>query len=187
MNEKICTKCKLLKPFSEYHKGNDKFGYDYRCKGCSHKTWSNVPIEERRKRNRLRSKKKTSDYLHECYVRERKKNPRKFILNHAKARAKAKDLDINIDIEDIVLSDICPILGIPMSFSEPVRGACGINKDNSYSLDRIEPNKGYVKGNVIVCSHRANVLKNNGSLEEHRKIVEFLEKWQRENEESIST
>ena len=39
-------------------------------------------------------------------------------------------------------------------------------EDNSYSLDRIDSTKGYIKGNVWIISKRANVIKNNATLEE---------------------
>jgi hypothetical protein len=50
----------------------------------------------------------------------------------------------------------------------------------SPSLDRIDNNKGYIKGNVEVISWKANIMKSNASPEE---LVEFakaiLEKFQR--------
>jgi len=42
-------------------------------------------------------------------------------------------------------------------------------------IDRLIPELGYVKGNVTWMSRRANQLKNNGSLRELRKIVEWME------------
>jgi hypothetical protein len=34
MKTKICNKCKIEKPFSEFHKGNDKNRLRYECKSC---------------------------------------------------------------------------------------------------------------------------------------------------------
>ena len=45
--------------------------------------------------------------------------------------------------------------------------------ENSPSLDRIDPGKGYVKGNVQVISMQANRMKNDGSIEE----LLLLSKW----------
>ena len=42
---------------------------------------------------------------------------------------------------------------------------------DSPSLDRIVPELGYVKGNIRVISNRANHLKSDATLEEHRKIL----------------
>jgi hypothetical protein len=55
-------------------------------------------------------------------------------------------------------------------------------QENSPSFDRVDSSKGYVKGNVIVCSWRANRIKNDGTAEEHRKIYEFLSKYIDKNE-----
>jgi hypothetical protein len=34
MKTKVCSKCKIEKPFSEFYKGNDKHGLRYDCKSC---------------------------------------------------------------------------------------------------------------------------------------------------------
>lgn len=46
-------------------------------------------------------------------------------------------------------------------------------KNNSPSLDRIRNELGYVRGNVIVISNRANRLKSDASIEELRDIASF--------------
>ena len=51
----------------------------------------------------------------------------------------------------------------------------GNSKSNSPTLDRIDNNKGYVKGNVKVISHRANSLKSSGTILEFTKIIEYIE------------
>ena len=42
-------------------------------------------------------------------------------------------------------------------------------------MDRINNDKGYTKGNIMVMSWRANDLKANGTLEEHRKLTKWME------------
>jgi hypothetical protein len=99
-----------------------------------------------------------------CYrnsTRKKGQDPRSSMLCRAKYRAKQKDLDFNITKEDIVIPDICPLLGTPMK---------------SPSLDRIIPSKGYIKGNVWVISNRANTLKNDASIQELELLVENLKK-----------
>jgi len=34
MEKKICSKCRIEKEICEFHKGNDKNGYQYKCKEC---------------------------------------------------------------------------------------------------------------------------------------------------------
>jgi hypothetical protein len=72
-------------------------------------------------------------------------------------------------MDDISIPDHCPILGIPLF---PRRGKQG-GSDNSPSLDRIEGKFGYVKGNVIVISNRANRLKSDATIKELRDIASF--------------
>lgn len=90
------------------------------------------------------------------------------ILHNALARAKRHGLAFNIDLSDIVIPVVCPVLGIPL-----VRGIGKIHY-GSPSLDRVRPRLGYVKGNVRVISHRANTLKRDSTLAEMEKVVADL-------------
>lgn len=47
--------------------------------------------------------------------------------------------------------------------------------DDSYSLDRIDSSRGYVKGNIWVISLRANRIKNDSTVEELRLIADKVE------------
>lgn len=98
----------------------------------------------------------------------RRKNPEKALLIHAKARAKSKGIPFELTVSDIVIPDTCPVLGIPL-----VSGGKG--EPGLPSLDRILPERGYVPGNVAVISYRANMLKNQSSLTELKKLVIWLE------------
>lgn len=104
---------------------------------------------------------------------QRCKNKRKIsltqrILRTAKSRAKKLNLPFTISLADIIVPERCPILNIELAENE-FRA-----KDNSYSLDRIIPEKGYIPGNVQIISQRANLLKSNASIEELEKVVAFL-------------
>ncbi|WP_145960516.1 hypothetical protein [Novosphingobium meiothermophilum] len=50
---------------------------------------------------------------------------------------------------------------------------------NSPSLDRIEPELGYVPGNTIVISNRANRLKSDATIDELRAIASFYATFRR--------
>jgi hypothetical protein len=65
----------------------------------------------------------------------------------------------------------CPVFNIPFTISKK-----GESRDCSPSLDRIIPNLGYVQGNVVIVSLKANRMKNNGSLEDLRKVLHFYER-----------
>lgn len=98
------------------------------------------------------------------------RHPKRYMFLGAKYRAKRDNLEFNITEEDIEIPEVCPILGIPLEMK------FGEGKTNSSpSLDRIDNNKGYLKGNVQVVSWRANYLKSNGTLGEFRSLVRWLE------------
>ena len=95
----------------------------------------------------------------------------------SRSRAKKRGIPFNLDKEYLksIWTDTCPILGI--RFVQGRRGErAGL--DNSPSLDRIDPAAGYIKGNVCFISNRANCIKNCGSIEEHKKIIEYMERTQ---------
>lgn len=91
-----------------------------------------------------------------CYSPESK------MLRRAKCRAKERNIDFNIEKEDIVIPEYCPILKIPIVYHSGSSGG----KINSPALDRIDNSKGYVKGNVIVISHLANMMKSCANKEQ---------------------
>ncbi len=99
-------------------------------------------------------------------------NPTSLLFNNAKSRAKVRGIEFTITIDDVVIPDVCPVLGIPLFFRESVGDRS--RNDNNPSIDRIDSNIGYVKGNIVVMSWRANHLKNDGTLDEFKKLVKFL-------------
>lgn len=92
----------------------------------------------------------------------RLKNPAYTLYRYAKHRATKKEIDFSIDVTDVVLPTHCPILGIPLTMNSGAHGG----KDNSYSLDRIDDSKGYVKRNVQVISYLANSMKRNATKQQ---------------------
>jgi hypothetical protein len=62
------------------------------------------------------------------------------------------------------------VLGIVLEFGKTSEKAW---RDNSPSLDRIVPEKGYVRDNVLVVSYRANRIKNDATISELQQIAAF--------------
>ena len=92
----------------------------------------------------------------------------------AKARAAQKGLEFTLSIEDVVIPEYCPVLGIKLS---PSVGAGRISCRNfgaSPSIDRIDNSKGYTPDNIQVISNRANQLKSDGSLDEFERIAQYM-------------
>jgi hypothetical protein len=92
------------------------------------------------------------------------------IVYSAHQRAKAKGLPFDLTAEDVVVPEVCPVLGIPLVVNKGYKG----NPANSPSLDRLIPARGYVKGNVVVMSARANSIKQDAGSEEVSKVAEWL-------------
>lgn len=86
----------------------------------------------------------------------------------AKRRAKRDNLPFTILESEIIVPEICPVLGIKMQIG------IGSRSDNSPSLDKIIPNKGYVKDNIKVISYRANRFKSDALLEEVEKVAAYM-------------
>lgn len=89
-----------------------------------------------------------------------------------KQNAKAKKWGWSLTPTDILYPTVCPILGLTLNWFAEYR------EENSPSFDRIDPTKGYIPGNVIVCSWRANRIKNDGTAEEHRRIADYIDSLQ---------
>ena len=88
----------------------------------------------------------------------------------AKHRAKRKGVPFNIELSDIVIPDICPVLGLQID-------RLAFDRQVSPSLDRVIPELGYTKGNIQVISMRANRLKSDTNLEDAIKLVSYLKSY----------
>lgn len=90
------------------------------------------------------------------------------MVRNARKRARETGVPFNITKKDITIPTHCPVLGIPL-FQSVGRGG----GDNSPSLDKVRPEEGYVAGNVIVVSSKANRIKSNATIQELRDIASF--------------
>ncbi len=90
------------------------------------------------------------------------------ILANSRARAKKKNMEHNIQLKDLydLYDGICPVLGIPYEDGG----------DYVVSIDRIYSDQGYVKGNIILMSWRANRIKFNATKQELTQLLNFLDK-----------
>lgn len=193
--EKKCTKCGIVKPLTEYfkHSGTlDRYGCE--CKKCEA---DRRVIRYQQNVNMRQSEEYTEKKCSECnrllpitmfgltpaikggrqtkcndcisahtkqyYSDPEKRNMR--ILGLIRDRARKNNIPFNLTIDDITYPEFCPILGIPLLLDG--------NKDNYPSVDRIIPELGYVKGNIIVISYRANRIKNDATVVELEQIALF--------------
>lgn len=100
----------------------------------------------------------------------KRKNPERAMWLSAKERAKKSGIPFNIDVSDVVIPDVCPILFVPMA-----KGGSG--HPHAPSLDRINNKLGYVKGNVAVISRAANSLKSNLDIDTIHSLLRYMGSW----------
>jgi hypothetical protein len=124
----------------------------------------NKPINEFRRKDRNHCKECERAYQNQKKLDQ----PEQYLYTRAKTRAKKAGKEFNLTLDDLVIPTHCPYLGIPLVISKKAPGP------NSPSIDRIDATKGYVKGNVVICSYRANAIKNDATLTELLQIATKL-------------
>lgn len=193
-----CKRCGENKPLRLFSKDRQrKDGIAYYCKSCqsiSHaerrKRWAkenNIPDEMQciKCEKTLPNTDFGKDKSRPKGIRPECKNCRKIlrsdpyrnthagwcrvIFSLARRRAKEKGLPFSLVPEDVPIPEVCPVLGIPLNHGT------GRRHDGSPTIDRIINDLGYVKGNVIVISWRANRIKSDATLDELRAITSFYE------------
>lgn len=98
------------------------------------------------------------------------------MFTDARLRAAKKGWDFDIEVEDIIVPERCPILGIKLEHN------VGHSKANSPSIDRINNDGGYTKDNIWVISTLANNMKSSATKKELRTfslwvLKDFLIGW----------
>ena len=156
-----CVVCKEKKPLSEFY--TDKYsrnGYRSKCKKC-HIAQNSSPedLEKKKTYNRIR----------------KNKNPKQYMYYSAKYRAKRLGIPFNITLDDIYVPKTCPIFGTVLKYGDKY------TTNDSPSLDRVNPELGYVKGNVCVISYNANRLKRDATIEVMERIVSYMKSYRNAN------
>ena len=75
----------------------------------------------------------------------------KAALGRARKRARKSRVEFDLMPEDLAFPNVCPFTLLPFEFN-------GASPQNP-SIDRIKPDRGYVRGNVRIISMRANIAK----------------------------
>jgi len=142
-----CSVCNIEKEETEFNRIKGK------CNPCCH------ILEYERDKGRMNDSENGENY----YLR-------KVILRHAKERSKRKKLEFNLTLAYLISlkNNICPILGCEILYKS------GVDNKRSASLDRIDPNKGYVTGNVKIVSFEGNTLKNKNDIRSLLKTIKYM-------------
>lgn len=155
---RVCAECGETK----MHQGHGLCATCYGRRKRRNNLARSLAYEQRwRDKNRERERVRLRAY----YARTKVKQ----MVRAAKWRAEQSGVPFNITERDVSIPMFCPVLGIP------IEQASGRQSPNSPSLDKIKPRLGYVRGNVQVVSARANTLKRDGTLDEFKAIIRYLE------------
>lgn len=180
----ICQICGEEKDILLFQKAKaTKSGFIKTCKKCVY----NRLIEARkdpekaahmaavRKARYDRIKAENKDGKYDKYIERGKKYRLKkkghYLLYSCRSRAKVEGALFNLSVDDIVIPEICPLLGVPII----VHG--GPKNLYSPSIDRLIPSLGYVKQNIRVISRKANFMKSSASKEELLAFASNIEKY----------
>ncbi len=148
---KTCTKCGNQKLFSQFNKRKASVdGLQPICNLCS---------KTRLKLNYSKKMDSIDGHI-------------EMILAKIKKRAKDNNLNFNLTVAYLksIIVITCPILNVELTWCKK----SGKPTNDSPSLDRFKPKLGYVEGNVGWMSFRANRLKNDSSVEEIEKLLNWM-------------
>ena len=96
-------------------------------------------------------------------------------LDNAKQRAKREKIPFDLTLQDLIeiATDECPIFHTPFIWGSAKLGK-GKTTANTPQLDRIQPELGYVRGNIAFLSRKANKMKDDGTMQEHYDIADWI-------------
>lgn len=109
-----------------------------------------------------------TEYMRRQSASRRADDPVRQMLNHARYRAKKREIDFSVEAADLHIPELCPIMDIPLFFSE------GKRTDNTPSLDRVDNSKGYTPGNSRVISWLANNRKGDLTVEQIDRLHNYV-------------
>ena len=144
--------------------------YVHLCNDCNR--------EEKHKQSAIARAKNPEFYNGRSFIHRnamKTKNPVRYTAQQARGSAKKRaaalglDYDLTSQFIESIANTHCPILGVELKYGG------GDRADNSATLDRIDPNQGYVKNNVQIISFKANLMKSNASPSEMLRFARWAQ------------
>ena len=144
-----------------------------------------------------RSPDNLQSYCRPCMAQYREDNKERIEANRAAhllskpflrplraARTRAEEQGVPFDIDEQYLEDIwtgtCPVYHTRLSLpGQSDLASAGFSTTQS-SLDRIIPHKGYVKGNVVWLSNKANMIKQQATAADLQAVATWLHQTEKE-------
>ena len=146
--ERICLKCDEVKLNTEFCARSDRPGQQKStCRACQ----------------RAQGRASYQRCKQDAFFRHR--------ANHSRSRAQNLRVPFDLTAEFLqqIWTSTCPV------FKTTLVKHADRSHEDAPELDRIIPSRGYVQGNVVWLSRRANRLKNNVSTVELRLLLSWLE------------
>lgn len=170
--ERKCNHCQKIKS-ADYFAKNPRYigGLHTWCKECSNLTRreKNYHIQSNlNKREKIRSDPEYRNYINEQKRLNGRLNFKSTMLSNARKRAISKNLEFDLEIADIIIPDLCPILKVPFIIGQ------GKDYEFTPSIDRIDNSKGYTKNNIQIITKKANSMKNSALKEELILFAEWV-------------
>jgi hypothetical protein len=147
---KLCIICKIKKKNSEFHKNAaSKDKLQSKCKDCF-----------------------------QTYNKKYKSTKEGYLVNTlggAKNRAKNKQVAFDLDAEYLnsIATDKCPVFNVNLKYASSQKGS-GNPDPHAAALDRVIPELGYVKGNVVFISNWANSIKSDATEVQLYAVADWL-------------
>lgn len=165
---KKCARCHQEKPAEEFPTWQGGGGV---CRPCHA-----LRRKEQRRASGVTTKEKRNAYMRayreankESLLAQQRLRRKDAPLAALWRRVSARKDRISItraEFMSLKIPKTCPILGIPITYD--------LGRDNIPSVDRIDPNRPYEIGNIVIISYRANMVKSIGSANEHARIAEWM-------------
>lgn len=130
-----------------------------------------ISVQKKEYRSRPEIKEYRADYQRKYLAEIPLLSKMKRMLGIARRNAARDGKDFSITMDDVVWNEVCPVLGIKLNYGKPSNGRLSYDTP---SLDRTDSSKGYIPGNVVVMSWRANMLKADATHEEAIKLANYF-------------
>lgn len=147
------------------------------CAECAHVRFKKVGVKAPSPEARAKTNAKwnASNKGKTAKQRWKEKDPKRAwatsAVGGAKERAARAGIPYDLDKNFIksITPDVCPVFGTPFVF---IGGKT--TKPESPTIDRLYPERGYVKDNVIVISMKANAIKSSATASEIQRVADWL-------------
>jgi hypothetical protein len=121
---------------------------------------------------------------HHTYTKTKKGHVTRYFVR-AKKRAADKNIPFDLDLVylNLIATDVCPVFGTEFVWGRQQ----GPRHRYTPSLDRVIPELGYVKGNVVFISMWANMIKADATEKELYAVADWLHDKRKEVLENVKS